>query len=459
MSKTVWSKNAKEGFAENMDSKGSKCSKNKKSKEPEPEPDKDDVADYGDGIYVGKDPNELILKSNTKTPLPTTKPTPTPSTSNNLQDAFNNADFSQGFQEYKNAMKNIKKGAANIKNDIAGFFGSWFYDTFESAEAKRDLTILSNQISRWIAVIPMSYLILINWWYIMCYSNYVIDFRTWIVSSIHWAMAPPFFSLELINYYILTFRMDRNATFPVSLEQARDIWNWRPVVFSLVHLVLFLLALHAPLLDIIESTFVSSGALFILLTFLSMFYFGKLLITEKWYDKPIFSNSTIGMLALVGLLIISFAFMFVFIALICPVFMLYLLVLSYLVILILNWFSPSAIISVYSQMFQELKEAPITVKDPYSKMEKLTNTIFQNFHSIYLLIVMVVFFGINMDESKSFANPSLIVFSLILNILICFLFAPSAFSVPYLLFSVFYDDMGNKPTPPVGESAIGDTKT
>lgn len=466
MSKTVWAKKAKEGFVENMKNKGSN-KKNPEEPEPEPEPElvKYEVADYGDGIYVGQDPDELILTNNKKIQLPTTPPVSTPITPkgivdiSKIQDAYNNADFSQGLQEYKNTVKNLKNGAANIKNDIARFFGSWFYDTFESPESMRDLTILSNQISRWIAVIPMSYLMVINWWYIMCYSNYVIDFRTFILPSIEWAMAPPFFSLELINYYILTFRMDRNATFPVSVEQARDIWNWRPVVFSAMHLVLFLFALHAPLLDVIESTLVGSGALFMILTVSSIIYFAKLFITKKWFDKPIFSNSTIGMLGLIGLLVISFACMFVFILLICPIFTTYLLLISYCTIFILNWFSPSAILSVYSQMFQELKEAPVTVTDEYSKTEKLKNAIFQNFHSIYLLVLMVIFFGINMDESKSFANPSLIVFSLIVNILVCLLFAPSAFSVPYIIFRIFFEDTGTKPPPPVGESAIGDTKT
>jgi hypothetical protein len=93
----------------------------------------------------------------------------------------------------------------------------------------------------------------------------------------------------------------------------------------------------------------------------------------------------------------------------------------------------------------------VPVDEPIDKWGKLKNIAFQNFHSIYLLFIMSGFFIAHVYQAMSFSNESLIVIAILANLLICFLFAPSSFSVPFEILKVFLDDTetsGKTPSPP-----------
>jgi len=445
MNETVWTKNVKEGFIENMQKSkqsgnGNTCSGNVSSDSVQFISSA--VANFGNEVYIGKDINELILTSDPNMPMPTPNPeSPEDETGSSFDDIFNDLykDFNLNKAKniYKNGIRTIKKKVDNVKHDIAGSIAGWFYDNFESPEAKKDLEILSSQISIWIVVIPMSYLVVINWWYVLAYTNYIIDFRDYIFYAFYWPMAPAFHAFELLNYYTLTFRMDIDSRFP-TIETSRNwIWNYRSIWFSLFHLVTFLPMLIFPVTDIMESTMMNSGAIFAIASIVAVYYFFSLFMKERWYDK--FMNSGLfGYLFLLAMTIVSFLMMFMFITIMCPIFLLYTLFLSYLVIFAFNGFWPPSIISVYKQIFQELKEVPVYEKS--DKFGKMSNFVLQNFHSIYLLIIMSGFFIENVRQSMKFSNDSLIAIAIIANILICLLFAPSAVTVPFELLNVFLDD-------------------
>lgn len=462
MSETVWTKNVKEGFIENMQKskkpeKGNTCSGNVSSDTVKLVSGA--VADFGNDVYIGKDINELILTNDPKKPKPTPEKETTdgeddPSSLDQVKDLYKNFDPNKAKNLYKNGIRTIKNKIDNVKHDIAGSIVSWFYDNFESPEAQNDLEILSEQISTWFAVIPMSYLMVINWWYILAYSNYVIDFRDYIWSAMHWVMAPSLHAFELLNYYTITFRMDRDSVYP-TIETSRNwVWNYRPIWFSLFHLSTFGPMLLFPVTDVMESTMMNTGMIFMMATIVAIYYFFSLFMQEKWYEK--FMNSgMIGYLILAGMSIGSFLMMFVLVGIICPIFLMYTLFLSYVVIFAFNGFWPPSVMSVYTQIFQELKEVP--VDDPIDKWGKLKNAAFQNFHSIYLLLVMGGFFIMHVNKAMSFSNESLIVVAILANLIICFLFAPSAFTVPFELLKVYLDDTdtGNTKNAEPGEAPIG----
>lgn len=490
MSKTVWTKIVKEGFQEFTDSeRGSKFEVFRRKHEGFTNENDDNISDentsngntstcdassgnvysysgevanFGNDLYIGKDANEGIIMRDLSKPLPLLTETDpsnndTKSTISNvdqIKEIFNKFDANKAKNMYMSGISKIKSTISGLNGNIAAIIASMFYNTFESPEAKKDLAILSFQISTWIAVIPMSYLLVINWWYIMAYSNYVIDFREYICTIVHWPMSPALNAFELLNYYTLTFRMDVNATFP-SIETSRKwIWNYRPIWFSLFHSIVFGSLMLFPIADILESTMMNSGFIFMIASIVSIYYFVTLFVQEKWYEKFITPFTIVGLLLLVGMTIISFLLMFAFVGIICPVFLIYILFLSYFVIFAFNGFWPPSVMSVCNQIFQELKEAPIN--DPIDKWGKLKNAAFQNFHSIYLLFIMIGIFMAHFYQAMSFSSNSLIVIAIIANLVICTLFAPSAFSVPLILLNIFLDDAngGSDKTVEPGETPI-----
>ena len=248
--------------------------------------------------------------------------------------------------------------------------------------------------------------------------------------------------------------MDIDATYP-TIETARYWgWNYRPIWFSLFHLTTFGPMLMFPVTDFMQSTMENTGMTFMAASIASIYYFFGLCMKEKWYDKFMYSG-IFGYLLFAGLAITAFIMMFVVVGIICPLFLLYTMFLSYVVLFAFNGFWPPSIMSVCKQMFDELKEAP--VDDPIDKWGKLKNVAFQNFHSIYLLFIMLGFFIAHAYQAMSFSNESLIVIAILTNLIICFLFAPSAFSVPFELLKVFLDDTetsGKTPTPPEADISI-----
>lgn len=449
--KTIWTKTAREGFMENLEPtittepEPSVCSGNTRAAL-----NSNKVADFGENVYIGKDINEMILTSDPNQAIPTLSPEEEKDIGNQPSMWETYKDPKVVYGVFKNIVSNSNKVVKNVKNDAARVVGSWVYDNFESPEAKRDLFILADQISKWIIIIPMSYLFVINWWYIMCYTDYVIDFRKWIWNPLYWSMAPALHALELLNYFTLTFRMDRNSVFP-TIETSRSLWNWRPVIFSIFHFVMVLLMLSLPISDSIASNMVQFGMLGTILLVISLYYYVKLFWSEKWYEKFMPLNTIGGGVMLIGSVFITFLMMFGFVSAICPVFIMYILILSYFVIFIFNGFWPPSVYSVCNQIFQELKEAPVQYDNPTSTFQKLANFGFQHFHSIYLLTILVTVLTINIEQSLTFSNESLVAIAIIANILISWLFAPSAFQIPFILFGILIEGSPEEKGPVVPE--------
>ena len=100
---TTWTKNAKETFVEGTKNpsetpghKQNHTPNHKSSETPSHNPvdeskSKNNVADFGNDVYIGKDTNELILMKNLKDLPNTSSPTVTPASTNNpsLTDQMN----------------------------------------------------------------------------------------------------------------------------------------------------------------------------------------------------------------------------------------------------------------------------------------------------------------------------------------------------------------------------------
>ena len=419
---------------------------------------KDAVSNYGNDVEINNNVDEIILK-NGHDPSKIRNILKIFDLSGNLslssiidskikeiKEIIKQFDPNKAKVLYDNAMNSIIKIFDNLIDSISNKISSWFYDSFESPQAKKDMKILSSHILQWITI-PMTYVVVMNWWYVLCYTNFKIDFRDYIFIPLHWIVAPPLHSLEFVNYYMLSMRMDANT--PVPRSFMRDLWHWRPITFTVFHLIILTIISTAPLTDTISTIVLNGGPLFGILIAMSIFFYFSLYVTEKWYEKflPI---GIFGILLLIGMSLISFLLMFAFIAALCPILAMYFVFISYMAIFAFNMFWPPSVLSIVNQIFQELKESPLVNDKPMNTFEKLQNVLFQQFHSIYLLIIVITIFGIHMSQIKNINNNSLKAFIILVNVLICMLFVPSASKLVVDIFTIITDgsSANNTVTPP-----------
>lgn len=351
---------------------------------------------------------------------------PPPSFYDRLTNLSSNMNPTDAKNLYKDFITYAKTGADGIKDVIAGIISG-----ISPNATGDDKGRLSRQVATWIVVVPASYWLVINWWYVLCYTNYTIDFRKFVWRPISWAMAPALNAFELFNYYTLTFRMDVDSKIPADLS--RQLWNWRPVVFSLFHGIMVGSMFAFSVTDAAMNSMLNTGILYGVACVLSIYYFISLLMQDGWHTE-FMEGGWATLMIFAGLLVISFIGMFVFITIVCPMFTMYLAFLSYFVLLAFNKFWPPSVISICNQIFEELKEAP--VDDPIDKWGQIQNFAFQNAHSIYLLFIIFTILTIHINSAIKFSSNSLMVTAIIINIVLALIFAPSAFSVVFKLLNI-----------------------
>jgi hypothetical protein len=454
MTNTVWTKNAKEGFVETLTSSTTSPSSNGNVSSESVKIVSSLVADYGNDNYVGKDVNELLLKRDTKIALETTAPTATSTatpTSTTAPTLSGNITLAKVL--YVDGVKKSKKSIENIPKYIASLFLGLFYDDIESPEAKKDLAILKSQVSYWY-VIPISYLFVINWWYLFCYTTYNPDFKKWIMSSISWSMSPPFYALDLLTYYTMNFRNDPNAKFPVSKEYSLKMWDYRSITFSLFHFITAGCMIFLPIIEIIESILLNGGNLFLLMMVISIYYFVTLYTTE-WFP----SMASLGaVLILLFLTLPALIFMLIFTALTTAIFLIHHSIVSNFFIIIYNYFWLPSIISTCEEIFDDLKGVPFQKKT--SLLGNIQNLLFKRAHSAYLFLIIVGILSINMHSAASFSNTSLIVCAIILNLILGLCIAPSAFTfIGYFISTLMGGIVESEPVVPQEDVVSPSLKT
>lgn len=446
MSNTVWLKNVKEGFTDTS-----------VKKEPDETEQNDTennytVADYNNLPKDGKDAEEnIIMSSHTSDPqiiTPTTEQPQKKSTFDEIKSAFKTFDTQKMKYLFKDSLSSTTNVFKNFDDNVAKLFGHIVGDSVKSKESKVELKVVASQVVRWIVFIPMTYLVLINWWYLMCYTNYTFDFRKLIWRPSKWAMSGPINAFELLNYYMISFRMDSNRSF-LRPETLRDVWEWRPILFAFIHFFLFSSFSNFDIIKFLSTALNGEGIVFVIILVLSLYYFLTLSITEKWLE-PIFTSGIIITAILIAVYVLCFILMFLFIPILFPFFLMYILFLSYFAIFAFNWFWPPTILSIINQIFQELKEA--YTQDPVDKIGNLGKVCFNNFHSIYLLFTVIIICLIHINQILSFRTPAVIGIAVIINLIICGIFVPNSFSVIYEILNVFSE---NTPEPSVKNPAEG----
>ena len=460
---TTWTKNAKESFVDAINETVDESVLNATTKVG------NDVANFGNDVYIGKDTNELILNSPLKnlTADITVPPDVTipPSLNDQINDLKSNFNPKKANDVWQNIVSSLEDGIGDPFKNIAKKLLSLIYKDFETPSAKNDLKTLSIQISRWFKIVIASYIVALNWWYIWCYTTFTFDLRSLIFLQPNPILAPAINAFEVLNYYLINMRMDSEPKLPAGLgnEDIRKLWHWRPITFSILHFITILIFLSSHLFKGLSSIFklATNSAIYYLAIGLTFYYY--FVLYKTWYKIPLsLSGGVVGLLLLIATTILTILSVGIVVPICLLFFTMYLSFLSNTSLFAFNWFWPPSIYSTVKQIFQELKEAPVGDDNPPDTTGKVGNYLFQNFHNIY--IVVIVLFPLliwNITESAKFSNDTLIVIGILVNILMFFLFSWSGFKdVIKLILVMFGVDVGSAadPTEPAPGQPVPQTQ-
>jgi len=455
---TKWTNNAKEGFLESLTP--NPIVENKKDGD---KPRDNTKVEFGNEVYIGKDPNELILMTEKKdvdivASMSTPTPTPTPTTSadfsiyNQINDLTTDFSVGKAKHVYANAVNSGKHNSKNAHIYAAQTMlirsGVHTETEIESENAKNDLKILSSQISRWFTIVFASYIIALNWWYLWCYTTFTFDFRSLLKLQPlqpNPIVDPSVHTFELFNYYLLNMRMDSDPKLPISdaNEYFRLLWHWRPVTFSLFHFALIYFFTTTSLIDGLASFLLMAkdSIMYLVACVITVYYY--ILLYKSWYKVPLsLGGGVVGLLALIaGTIFTSLAILFV-IPILSTLFVVYISFLSHMPLFAFNYFWPPSVYSSIKQIFQELTEAPVYDDNPSDNYTKITNYLFQNFHNIYIVVIVLIPLLIwNITEAASFSNKLLIVVGIFVNLLLFVIFSQTAiYDVLALIMKLFESD-------------------
>jgi hypothetical protein len=180
---------------------------------------------------------------------------------------------------------------------------------------------------------------------------------------------------------------------------------------------------------------------------LTVYYY--FVLYKSWYKIPLsLSGGVVGLLLLIAFTILTLLSVTIVVPICLLFFTMYITFLSNTSLFAFNWFWPPSIFSSITQIFQELKEAPVYDEDPPEWSGKVGNYLFQNFHNIYL-VIMVLFPLLmwNITESAKFSNKTLIAFGILVNIFMFFLFSWTGVKDVFELIAKFFETGNNAPDP------------
>jgi len=130
---------------------------------------------------------------------------------------------------------NIESGpnlmATAINNAVSAIVAVLYVGYDNATEKKKATQIITGQIYRLIALF-CSFLIIWNWWYLWNYTTFTFNFEQLLdyppFSILFYIFEPSFKVIELMNYYLISRRMDAELS-SSSRSFMRKMWDYRPI--------------------------------------------------------------------------------------------------------------------------------------------------------------------------------------------------------------------------------------
>jgi hypothetical protein len=311
------------------------------------------------------------------------------------------------------------------------------YKSPNDEEALKTKDIIKRQLYRFIAIL-FSFIIIWNWWFLWNYTNFVVNLEKPLdyppFSILYYIFEPSFKVIELINYYMLSIRMD--AGMPgIFREFMRDLWNYRPITFGIFTTLMLAGCTNAPFGSIFVSLFsgkpsgiaklvmILSVIMYIFLTVnperirTFMFYF-------FWFPPII-----------VFVVLLLMLLVYVFSGFTALIFALYLFFLSNFGLLIFNGGNPFKAVSAIFKIYSDLKTAPVDDTKTEDDFKKMGQNIFRNAHILMMLSTLIAIFSIHMRDLKGMKNIGAIMF-IVFVVNLWFFVAIAPFAIPAVSFVI-----------------------
>lgn len=390
--------------------------------------------DTGD-LIQGKNFNETILTS-TEQPGVTPPPTATdttatdtssPSYTDQVKDAMHAGDIQKFRQLIARLIKVVPESIDEAVDATADLIVAFYYSELESPEAQAAKSVIVKQINLYM-VIPFAFWVGLNWWYVWNYTTFTFNFMDFLkyppFNMIYYVAEPGFYVLELMNYYILTIRMDKDL--PCwQRDILRSLWDWRPVTFTIFMFGSAGLLSSMPVSDTAAGMVGGdsnpiSGLIFIgtivAFAYLTLTCMGRMMKFQDFFQN---------FFLLAFMMLLVFLFVLIVAGMASGIATFYFFFFSQMVLMLFELWNFDAKIT---QMFEDLPSAPVS--DPDAKLSEkpftfLKQFLFQNFFGLswvfFAVLPVFIYSIIEISTLTNFAMMiTLLIFVICLDVMLLY---------------------------------------
>jgi F0F1-type ATP synthase assembly protein I len=227
--------------------------------------------------------------------------------------------------------------------------------------------------------IPLSFVVILNWWHVWNYTDFTFNWKSVLefplFRVIYYVLEPVCTVFEFVNYYLLNVRMDADVD-PRWREAMRAAWDYRPLTFTALYLVVAGTLVSSPVGKWIVDVLTGGGGLFwaVLPATIFAFFYLNLNVVRLAMFQFYFGHILVVVFALLLMLL----FTMVFANVLTPFYVIYMLGMSYFS---LPLFQGTNAFAKVSEIFSDLREAPVE-GDP----QGLWNFLFRNCFGIFMVV-------------------------------------------------------------------------
>lgn len=397
-SDTAWIKSPIEGLETEDDTEEQKTAKQY------------DVADYDKLVDIPKSADEAILLgtgTGTGTGSATGSATGSGSGSKKYKTTMNFALLANKWRTGVESGPDVISAAMNSAA-VAIVAACYLGDT-TSAEAQKATQVIRRQLFRMITLF-LSFLVIWNWWYLWNYTSFNFNFENLLdyppFSILFYIFEPSFKVIELLNYYMITRRIDAGIS-NKGREFLRTLWDYRPITFGFFTMFILGGCMSLPFGRIFVDLFSGNpngiAKIVIFMSIIMYIYVTVNPMRIRSFMVYFFWFPPIIIFVVLLLLLLVYLFS----RFTAGMFAVYLLVLSHFTLLIFTRFNPFGAIW---QIYHDLSTAPVSDAKTEDAVKQLGHFVFRKAHWLMMYSTIIALFSLNMSEVKGLTNPWAILF-------------------------------------------------
>jgi hypothetical protein len=301
-----------------------------------------------------------------------------------LNEIRQKADLKKFRQLIANLIKAIPESINRTCESFAELVVAFYYLDPSVSDALAAKRIIIGQLNLYLTI-PFTFWLSLNWWYVWNYTHFSFNFMDALkyppFNMMYYVFEPGFYVLELMNYYILTMRVDAKLAC-WKRDFLNTMWDWRPVIFTIFALGNAGMLQTMPVSDtaggmVSGDTTAISGLIFIG-TIVAFVYLTLTCMARMIHFNELFQNAFL----LAFMMLLFFLFVLIVAGFASSIAVAYFAFFSQMVLICFERFN---FIAKIQEMFNDLKTAPVSDPDatlsskPYTYIKQF---IFRNFFGL-----------------------------------------------------------------------------